>query len=526
MRHALLCSLLCLSPLLPPQGRIVGYFAEWGIYQRNYPVSAIPADQLDVVNYAFAQIDSTFQVAVYDAWAAIQKPFPENDPALAFQGNFNALIQLKKKNPHLATMISIGGWTLSGRFSDAALTASSRATFSASAVAFMKQYGFDGIDIDWEYPVSGGLQNGRPVDKQNFTLLLRQVRADLDARGALDGRHYLLTIAAPAGPTTMANLELALVADTCDWVNLMSYDFHGGWETTTDHNAPLFGRYGRLSPGDPLCSHAAVDGWLAAGVASEKLVLGVAFYGRGWSGVSAGTTNGLRRPATGLPMGTWETGVFDAWDIAQRLTQQPSVYARFWDDVAKAPFVFAASLAGGTWIGYEDTQSLLAKVGYVHERRLGGVMFWELSGDIRTPASSLLTTIETALKPAPALRVDSRHLGQGLTTLTTLRLAHTSHANRWYALLGTLSGTTPGFTLGSLQVPLNWDPLTSALLGVANTPAFAGFVGKLDAKGKAVAKLTAPPLPGMLGLDLHFVYVQDGSIWDFASNSITLRVVR
>src|SRR5205823_5679300 len=118
------------------------------------------------------------------------------------------LQKLKQKHPHLKTLISVGGWTLSGPFSDAALTEKSRSKLAKSCVAFMLRYGFDGVDIDWEYPGGGGLpgNKSRVEDRQNFTLLLAELRRQLDEQGKGDKKHYLLTIAAPCGPAVYANI--------------------------------------------------------------------------------------------------------------------------------------------------------------------------------------------------------------------------------------------------------------------------------------------------------------------------------
>ena len=223
--------------------RIVAYFAAWGVYGRDYHVADIPADRLTHINYAFANISADGACVLGDPYADIDK-FYEGDSwdAGALRGSFNQLLKLKQAHPHVKTLISVGGWSWSGRFSDAALTATSRASFAASCVAMMKQYGFDGIDIDWEYPVSGGLpaNTTRPEDEGNFTLMMRELRDQLDALEAADGRDYLLTIAAPAGPGIYANLEIAQLGEILDWINVMTYDFNGGWAAVTNFNAPLY----------------------------------------------------------------------------------------------------------------------------------------------------------------------------------------------------------------------------------------------------------------------------------------------
>ena len=250
---------------------MVAYYAEWAVYDRDYHVWDIPADKITHINYAFADATLNGGCEIYDSWAAIDKD----------GGNYNLLQDLKVSHPHLKTLISLGGWSLSGEFSDIALTQDRRETFVSDCVDFMIAYGFDGIDVDWEYPGGGGLsQNYRAEDKENFTLLLQEFRDQLDALG----QGHLLTIAGPGGDDKIANMEVAEVVDILDWVNVMSYDFHGGWESTTGFNAALY-----PSSTSPFAKEAKhnVDGsiqeWLSSGVDPEKIVVGAPLYGRGWS---------------------------------------------------------------------------------------------------------------------------------------------------------------------------------------------------------------------------------------------------
>jgi len=381
--------------------KIVGYFVEWGIYGRNYNVTDIPADKLNVINYAFANISSGGEVVIYDSWAAIEKAFPGDSWEEMPRGNFNQLAKLKQKHPHLITMISVGGWTLSGRFSDVALTAQSRARFAQSAVDFMIKHGFDGVDIDWEYPVGGGLESNvyRPEDKHNYTLLLQELRSRLDARGAQDGRKYYLSIAAPAGDDKIRNIEPAGIAASCDWINIMTYDFAGGWDKKTGHQAPMFSPEGRgaTNPSTLWTVDGAVRQFLAAGAAPKKLVVGVPFYGRGWSGVSS-TNGGIGQISTGLPQGSYEPGVFDYKDLVSLVQSQPQVYQVFEDTNAEATFLHATA-ANGLWVSFDDTEIVRRKVDYVKDLGLGGAMFWELSGDTKDPSTSLLEVLYQELGP-------------------------------------------------------------------------------------------------------------------------------
>lgn len=375
--------------------KIVGYFVEWGIYERNYNVSDIPADKLNVINYAFADISESGEVVLYDSWAAVEKAFPGDTWDEPLRGNFKQLIKLKEKHPHLITMISVGGWTLSGRFSDAALTAQSRARFAQSAVDFIVRYGFDGVDIDWEYPCGGGLESNiaRPEDKQNYTLLLEELRNQLDVRGAQDGRKYYLSIAAPGSDDKIRNLEPSGIAEVCDWINIMTYDFAGSWNSTTGHHAPMFSPEGRGSE-NPSTWHSvdgAVRQFLDAGAPAAKLVVGVPFYGRGWSGISSHAA-GLGQPSTGIPQGTFEAGMFDYKDLVARMTAEPDVYGLFEDTLAEASFIHAPS-RDGLWVSFDDPEIVKRKVAYIKELGLGGAMFWELSGDTTDSSTSLLEVL-------------------------------------------------------------------------------------------------------------------------------------
>ena len=218
-----------------PDRTVAGYYISWGAYERNYPPRDIDASKFTDIIYAFANIDSG-NVTLRDAATDLR--------------NFAELRQLRSKNDRLKLLIAVGGWMGSKYFSDAAASQQSRKRLADSAVAFARNYGFDGIDLDWEYPVSGGKQNNirRAEDRENFTLLVQALRAALDAASKADGKRYLLTVAAGGSPEYVANTELAKIARTVDWIGLMSYDFAGAWSKTSGHNAPLFADPANPSP--------------------------------------------------------------------------------------------------------------------------------------------------------------------------------------------------------------------------------------------------------------------------------------
>jgi len=364
---------------------IIGYYTSWSVYVRDYHVPDIHADKINYINYAFANIDNVNGIIILgDPYADIEKWYPGDswDPD-SLRGSFHRLQILKAANPHLKTLISIGGWTWSTYFSNIALTEDSREIFAASCVDFIQEYEFDGIDIDWEYPVSGGLPTNiyRPEDKENFTLLLAELRVQLDQAG-----DYLLTIAAPASSIIQENLEIDQIHQYMDWINVMTYDFHGPWgdpqsDPVTNFNTPLF-----IASDDPLGEpyhsyfnlSAAIQGYLDAGVPAEKLNPGLAFYGRGYSGVPD-VNNGLYQTYWGpANAGTWENGVFDYWDLEQNYINING-YTAYWHNEAKVPWLYNPNTQ--TMISYDNPQSIEEKGNYLNSMNLGGAMFWEFSAD-------------------------------------------------------------------------------------------------------------------------------------------------
>jgi chitinase len=211
------------------------------------------------------------------------------------------------------------------------------------------------------------MASGKPEDTQNFTKLLAAMR------GAL-GPSKLLTIAAPAGPKIIAQLEVGKIHPYLDSINVMTYDFHGAWEKQTGHNSPLF-----ASPGDPSPAgwntDGAVKAYLAGGVPASKIIVGGAFYGRGWSGVPS-TNHGLFQSATGASPGTIEAGILDWHDLVANYLP---TYERHVDEAAGVPYLYDA--AKQIFISYDDAASLGRRAKYVKDGGLGGIMIWELSSD-------------------------------------------------------------------------------------------------------------------------------------------------
>jgi chitinase len=195
----------------------------------------------------------------------------------------------------------------------------------------------------------------------------------LNAEETKDAKEYFLSIAAPAGPTIISNLEVGKLGGVLDWMNLMSYDFHGSWDPITGHNAPM-----SVGPKDTASAFSitdAVNSYLNGGFPASKLVLGVAFYGRGWDNVGS-TSGGLYQSGAGASVGTWEKGVFDYTDIKDNYL--PTM-ERYWDADAQVPYLYDP--VRKLWISYDDPQSIKVKSGFIKAKGLGGAMIWEITGD-------------------------------------------------------------------------------------------------------------------------------------------------
>jgi chitinase len=327
---------------------IIGYVAGW----KDINPDEIPAEKLTHINYAFADVANGI-VTHMEGKA-------ERDSI-----NFLKLQELKKRNPELKILVSIGGWTHSKGFSDAVLTEESRKTLTASGIDFMLKYNLDGLDFDWEYPALQVDNNVvRPEDRENFVAMLKSFREALDSLGKVQNRHFLSTIASGGFRKYLELNNLAEAQKHLDFINIMAYDFYTAGDDSTGHHANLFpsGAKGRSAD-------TAVKEHIEFGVPAEKIVLGVPFYGRMWKGVPP-NENGLFQP------GRYEMGLPYVQVLA---LSKNSAYQRHWDIKAHAPYLF--SPADSTWITYEDPESLRWKIGYIKEKGLAGAMFWELSED-------------------------------------------------------------------------------------------------------------------------------------------------
>lgn len=350
---------------IAPGKQIIAY-----VFPNNSVIvaGAIDPHSITRINYAFALIKDGKIVPGY-----------ANDA-----GNLVFLAGLRRQNPSLTVLVSVGGWLGSGGFSDMALTRESRAQFIKSVMDFIQRYELDGLDMDWEYPGQPGAGNKfRVEDKRNYTLLLHELRQRFDAEQKKTGKRLYLTIAAGASADFLEHTEMRQVAQIVDNVNLMAYDYYEpGSDPITGHHAALF-----TNPADPnkASADASVKDFEAAGVPASKLVLGVPFYGHSWSDVPD-RNHGLYQPGKAGANGWANLSTIDSTFIGHG-------YTRYWDDVSQVPWLYDSDT--DTFVSYEDEQSLAGKCRYIVARKLAGVMFWDLEAD---SSGKLLRTIDDDLR--------------------------------------------------------------------------------------------------------------------------------
>ncbi len=397
--------------------KIVGYFPNWGVYEahRKYYVKNIPWDKLTHIQIAFARVEKdTFKIRTPDAWADLDNPYGESWNS-SFKGNYGQFRKLKVAYPNVSVLISIGGWTLSGQFADASSGDVKARLFANEAVKFMKEHDFDGIDIDWEFPTKVRLADkidnvndeGTPdetsASKQNFTRLMKEMRNKLDEQGLSDNRYYQLSAAVGSSPSHINDgTEPSKYIQYLDFLNLMSYDMHGAWDGTTNHQSPLF--VNPNLPQDDVSIDNALKLLTSKGVAKNKIIIGTPFYSRGWKGVDCsgikvlknkdGTSlDGLNCKATGGANGLWDggrpAGVNSWFDIVKSMRGKNG-FKEYRDNYAKVPYLY--NKAKKEFYTYEDEISLKAKVDYVKNNGYGGIIIWELSADTRVDLGESLNT--------------------------------------------------------------------------------------------------------------------------------------
>ena len=351
------------------------YFPNWNVYSVGKgQVSDLPWDRLDCINHAFWKIepkDGGYAITSTDPWADTDVYNPK--------AHFPQYAEYAKKYPNTKILLSIGGWTECGYFSEMALTQESRASFIQSCLDTLDSYPFlSGIDIDWEYPGvarSGGPgDEGNPVlgdDKNNYTLLLKELRQALDDRFGTGVK--LLTVCASASKSTLLQQDYAALYPFVDRVNLMTYDLAGSWNAYTGHQSPLYGA---------ASADAAVNYLISQDVPAEKIAIGSPLYSHGWKMYRA---NGNPAGAAAKPLSNGDLLWQELAGIERSIVKDgaPGWHSGY-DEKAEAAYLWNDDPNSAdylTFYTYDSARSLEAKLHYIKEHRLGGLIVWQIHGD-------------------------------------------------------------------------------------------------------------------------------------------------
>ncbi|GAA3115866.1 chitinase [Streptosporangium carneum] len=380
------------TPTIEPTGnggkKVVGYFTEWGVYGRNYHVKNLvtsgTAPKLTHLLYAFGNTAGG-RCAIGDSYADYEKAYTADQSVdgvadtwdQPLRGNFNQLRKLKKAYPNIKIIYSVGGWTWSGGFTQAA---ANPAAFADSCYKMVEDPRwadvFDGIDVDWEYPNACGLtcDTSGPDAYKKVVSALR----------AKFGSSALVTSAITADGSDGGKMDVADYAGGAqylDWIMPMTYDFFGAWDAKgpTAPHSPLTTYNG--IPKEGFNSVAAVEKLKGKGVPASKILLGIGFYGRGWTGVTQATPGGT---ATGAAQGTYEAGIEDYKVLKTKCPSNGTIAGT------------AYAFCGGNWWSYDTPATISSKMAWAKGQGLGGAFFWETSGD--TPNGELITALANGLK--------------------------------------------------------------------------------------------------------------------------------
>ena len=433
-----------------PEKKVVAYFEEWGIYERDFLVQDINVEQLTHINYSFFDVKANGDVNLFDPWAAEDKRFTADEQVnrtfsaaewqdldlerrnayvdggeftsitnsdgsvtvtgvpvgwsmpVEYVGNLRQFDLVKQLYPDINLGFALGGWTLSDEFSLAVDSASGRDGFTDNVVDIFKQYDFfNTVDFDWEYPGGGGDSGNASSseDGANFALTLELLKGKLDELEQSTGENYEVSIATAGGADKLANLNLPGIDPYVDFYNVMTYDFHGGWESVTGHQAAMVNDPGGYDIA------TAIEQFEVNGVDLNKVVLGAPAYTRAWGNVQAGDTFGLGNSGDARQApGSYESGNYDQKDLITGVTD--GRYELIWDDDSKAAFVYNEDTQ--VWSSIETPATIAGKTAYVDEMGLGGMMFWALSNDSSGDQSLIASASDLLLGGASFDEVISR----------------------------------------------------------------------------------------------------------------------
>lgn len=373
---------------------VIGYYPNWQWYDRTKLVNpaSIRYENYSIINYCFFKPETNGAISNTDNWAdenLLQGQINWSTNPVSYYPNTN-IIDLAH-NSGTKVMVSIGGWTLSDNFPGIAADVSKRSFFASECCRLIRFYHFDGIDIDWEYP-GFAEHGGTPSDKQNFTLLLQEIRDSLDILEAEDNRSYLLSACFSGDPLKAQDIEWSNVEAVLDMINIMSYDFFGTWDCAANHNSPLFAP----ASGNPAFNIDSAFQLLTStyNVNPGKINIGVAFYGRTQTGATS-----LYQPTDCSANNTlfYED---DGTPLYYNVMKNISLFDRYWDASAEVPYLLGKSstAATGTFVSYDDEEAIAKKAQYVINHNARGVIIWEITGDYieTSPGSGIIASTPLA----------------------------------------------------------------------------------------------------------------------------------
>ncbi|KAI5055054.1 hypothetical protein GOP47_0030199 [Adiantum capillus-veneris] len=347
-------SFLALALMLPASSSGDVIKGAYHYYDSGVDPAGINAMPFTHLYYAFAKLDpSTYSVLPPDS---------DNGRIAAFTP------AVRQSNPDVQTMLSIGGGGSSSSstiFSSMAASSTARANFIRTSIALARQYSFDGLDLDWEYPSTA-------ADMANFGTLIQEWQAAVVAENAADPLLLAAAVYFTCDYYTGNTYPVASISDNLDWVNIMAYDFWEWQPNKTGIHTALY----KSDDTEPMVStDGGVSAWLSAGLPPQKTMLGLASYGRTWYLESPATSNGIGAAATGA-------GPVYSYDMVQSFIQSSSATCR--RDSTVSVGVYCYGLVGSSqtlWVGYDDATSISAKVNYLKGRQMGGYFFWRLGFD-------------------------------------------------------------------------------------------------------------------------------------------------
>ncbi|MDG1420739.1 MAG: glycosyl hydrolase family 18 protein [Tateyamaria sp.] len=375
----------------------VVYYPGWGIYGREHFINSINFDDVSEISYAFFDVESDGSLRTIDNYEWAEKAFSAQDSISGVpdtwedgnaRGNQNQLAQLAEQYPDVSINIALGGWTLSDNFSTAVLDQNRDNLINNIVEMARDNPWITGFDMDWEFPGSGG-QSGNTIraeDGENYAKFLEGLNIALAGLSAETGQDYTISVASPPGLTQVDTFGFEYgVAEHADIINLMAYDYHGGWENNTGLQAGIFDDYSNTSsPGIA----ATIKAMIERGVDIEKVNLGIPLYARGWNiDPETEIANAIGAPSLSAVTGSFEAGIYDAKDILTTIANNPSEWTVVYDTDSMAAFALSET---GEFVSIETRSTVALKAAWAKANDFNGLMFWDSSSDLEGTGASLV----------------------------------------------------------------------------------------------------------------------------------------